>query len=196
MPAGLCGTVAIARLRDTPQTCPPTAAFSPRCISDTIRHNRGNPLSWVHVRFLRSRPPHPPTAQPGVIAWERGRPVGSSRIAEPGVRHRLGARASRPHPIHANAPRPAPGRPHPDCLNGVLRQGAPDRPEMPLVANLAIDPAGSDPVGGNRISQAEREQWRRSRLIEVGEIAEAVPGLVRAGRPRSREVVIPLHPCF
>ena len=30
-----------------------------------------------------------------------------------------------------------------------------------------------------------------SRLIEVGETGEAVPGLVRAGRPRSQEVVIP-----
>ena len=29
------------------------------------------------------------------------------------------------------------------------------------------------------------------RLIQVGEMAEAVPGLVRAGRPRSREAVIP-----
>ena len=67
---------------------------------------------------------------------------------------------------------------------------------MPLVANQAIDAAGSDPVGGNRINQAEGKQWRRSRLIEVGEKAEAVPGLVRAGRPRSREVVIPLHPSF
>ena len=116
------------------------------------------------------------TAQPGVIAWERGRPARILSMQTP--------------------PRPAPGRPHPARLNGVLRQGAPDRPEMPLVANQAIDAAGSDPVGGNRISQAEREQRRHSRLIEVGEIAEAVPGLVRAGRPRSQEVVIPLHPSF
>ena len=35
-----------------------------------------------------------------------------------------------------------------------------------------------------------REPWRRSRLIQVGEMAKAVPGLVRAGRPRSREAVI------
>ena len=87
--------------------------------------------------------------------------------------------------------RPVAGRPHRARLTGVLRQGAPDRPEMPLVANLAIDAAGSDSVGGNRISQAEGEQWRRSRLIEVGEITESVPGLVRAGRPRSQEVLIP-----
>ena len=36
-----------------------------------------------------------------------------------------------------------------------------------------------------------RQPWRRSRLIQVGEMAEAVPGLVRAGRPRSREAIIP-----
>ena len=72
----------------------------------------------------------------------------------------LGARASRPHPV-------------------------------PLAtAELERDAAGSHPVGGNRIGQAEREPWRRSRLIQVGEMAKAVPGLVRAGRPRSREAVI------
>ena len=32
---------------------------------------------------------------------------------------------------------------------------------------------------------------RRSGSIQVGEMSEAVPGLVRAGRPRSREAVIP-----
>ena len=28
-------------------------------------------------------------------------------------------------------------------------------------------------------------------LIQVGEMAEAVPGFVRAGRPRSQEAIIP-----
>ena len=42
-----------------------------------------------------------------------------------------------------------------------------------------------------REQQAEGEPWRRSRLIQVGEMAEAVPGFVRAGRPRSQEAVIP-----
>ena len=46
-------------------------------------------------------------------------------------------------------------------------------------------------AGGNRIGQVEGDPWRRSRLIQVGEMAEAVPGLVRAGRPRSQEAVIP-----
>ena len=73
----------------------------------------------------------------------------------------LGARESRPHPVPLAA------------------------------AELQCDAAGSHPVGGNSIGQAEGEPWRRSRLIQVGEMAEAVPGLVRAGRPRSQEVVIP-----
>ena len=73
----------------------------------------------------------------------------------------LGARASRPHPVPLAA------------------------------AELQCDAAGSHPVGGNRIGQAEGEPWRRSRLIQVGEMGEAVPGLVRAGRPRSREAIIP-----
>ncbi len=69
----------------------------------------------------------------------------------------LGARASRPHTVPLAA------------------------------AELQCDAAGSHPAGGNRIGQAEGKPWRRSRLIQVGEMAEAVPGLVRAGRPRSRE---------
>ena len=72
----------------------------------------------------------------------------------------LGARASRPHPVPLAA------------------------------AELQCDAAGSHPVGGNSIGQAEGEPWRRCRLIQVGEMAEAVPGLVRAGRPRSQEAII------
>ena len=75
----------------------------------------------------------------------------------------LGARASRPHPVP---------------LDG---------------AELQCDAAGSHPVGANPIGQAEGEPWRRFRLIQVGEMAEAVPGLVRAGRPRSQQAFIPSH---
>ena len=46
-------------------------------------------------------------------------------------------------------------------------------------------------MGGNPIGQAEEKPWRRSRLIQVGKMAEAVPGLVRAGRPRSQGAIIP-----
>ena len=76
------------------------------------------------------------------------------------VLDRLGARAGRPHPVPLAA------------------------------AELQCDATGSHPVGENPIGQAEGEPWRRSRLIQVGEMAEAVPGLVRAGRPRSREAFI------
>ena len=72
----------------------------------------------------------------------------------------LGARASRPHPVPLAA------------------------------AELQCDAAGSHPVCGNPIGQAEGEPWFRSRSIQVGEMAEAVPGLVRAGRPRSQEAVV------
>ncbi len=72
----------------------------------------------------------------------------------------LGARASRPHPLPLAA------------------------------AELQRDAAGSHPVGGNRIGQAEGKPWLRSRLIQVGEMTEIVPGLVRAGRPRSQEAII------
>ena len=56
--------------------------------------------------------------------------------------------------------------------------------------SFSRDAAGSYPVGGNCSGQAEGEPWRRAGLIQVGEMAEAVPGLVRAGRPRSREAII------
>ena len=73
---------------------------------------------------------------------------------------------------------------------GVIALGArASRPHaVPLAATeLPCDAAGSHPAGGNLIGQAEGEPWRRSRLIQVGEMAEAVPGFVRAGRPRSQE---------
>ena len=71
----------------------------------------------------------------------------------------LGARASRPHPV-------------------------------PLAATeLQCDAAGSHPVGGNSIGQTEEEPWRRCRLIQVGEMAEAAPGFVRAGRPSSQAML-------
>ena len=73
----------------------------------------------------------------------------------------LGARASRPHPVPLAA------------------------------AELQCNAAGSHPVCANSIGQAEGEPWRRSRLIQVGELGEAVPGLVRAGRPRSQQAIIP-----
>ena len=69
--------------------------------------------------------------------------------------------------------------------------GVPPAYPVPLAAaELQRDAAGSHPVGGNPIGQAEGEPWRRCRLMQVGEMAEAVPGLVRAGRPRSQEAVI------
>ena len=86
-------------------------------------------------------------------------PLFHPRMIRPVV-HRLGARASRPHPVPLAA------------------------------AELQCDAAGSHPVGGNSIGQAEGEPWRRCRLMQVGEMAGAVPRLVRAGRPRSQEAVI------
>ena len=86
-------------------------------------------------------------------------PLFHSRMIRP-VMHRLGARASRPHPVPLAA------------------------------AELQCDAAGSHSVGGNSSGQAEGEPWRRSRLIQVGEMGEAVPDLMRAGRPRSQEAII------
>ena len=71
-------------------------------------------------------------------------------------RHPPGARASRPHPL----PSPA--------------------------ARFPCDAAAGRPAGGNRMGPADAEPWHRCRSTRVEEMAEAVPGFVRAGRPRSR----------
>ena len=56
-----------------------------------------------------------------------------------------------------------------------------------VVAELPRGFAGSHYVGSNRNGQAEGEPGRRCRSIQVEEMAEAVPVIVRAGRPRSQE---------
>ena len=124
-----------------------------------------NERSAVFPRMIHTAGPGPGSRANGSF------PKGAGRLSEksparhpptaPPGRHCLGARASRPHPV----------------------------PLAP--AELQCDAAGSHPVGGNSIGQAEGEPWRCSRLIQVGEMAEAVPGLVRAGRPRSQQAFIP-----
>ena len=79
----------------------------------------------------------------------------------PSGRHPPGARASRPHAVPS------------------------------VAAQFPCDVAADRPAGGNRMGPAEAEAGRRCRLIPVEEMAEAAGGLVRAGRPRSQEAVIP-----
>ena len=57
-----------------------------------------------------------------------------------------------------------------------------------VVAELPRGFAGSHYVGSNHNGQAEGEPGRRCRSIQVEEMPEAVPVIVRAGRPRSQEV--------
>ena len=54
----------------------------------------------------------------------------------------------------------------------------------------AMRPPGH-PAGGNGMGSAEADSWRRCRSTRVEEMAEAVPRLVRAGRPRSRVGFLP-----
>ena len=85
----------------------------------------------------------------------------------------------------------------------VLRQSLTTAPSCPstlkeagrvrrlAVAEFQCDAAGRHSVGGSNIGHAEGEPGRRSRLIQVVEMTEAVPGFVRAGRPRSQGAFIP-----
>ena len=83
--------------------------------------------------------------------------------------------------------------PRPHRRDGITwERGRPARMLfLMVVAELPRGFAGSHYVGSNHNGPTEGEPWHRSRLIQVGEMAEAVPGLVRAGRPRSQEAFIP-----
>ncbi len=69
------------------------------------------------------------------------------------------------------------GRPPEFCLGHGVRP----RQCLPI-----IDAAGSREVDANRNGQAGREPGRRCRSTQVAEMDEALPSIVRAGRPRSR----------
>jgi len=53
-------------------------------------------------------------------------------------------------------------------------------------AQFPCDAAAGYLAGGNAMGSAEAESQRRFRSSRVEEMGEAVPGPVRAGRPRSR----------
>ena len=52
--------------------------------------------------------------------------------------------------------------------------------------SVSWDGAPGHPAGENRMGPSEAEPWRLCRSSRVEEMGEAVPGCVRAGRPRSR----------
>ena len=88
---------------------------------------------------------------------------------------RPGKRARAPVKSKSDGRRPHPGarasRPH----------------AIPLrTAQFPCDVAPGHPAGWDAIDSAEAESRRRCRSTRVEQIAEAVPRLVRAGRPRSR----------
>ena len=150
------------RTRSLPESASPAAASRPDYpVHPVHRCSIYSPSRWICPVAGGGRPA---CRQTGVS--QRGQ-AGFQRSRPPDTPHLTigttppGARASRPHPVPVAA------------------------------AELQRDVAGSRPVGGNSIGQAEGEPWRRCRLIQVGEMAEAVPGLVRAGRPRSQEAIIP-----
>ena len=58
-------------------------------------------------------------------------------------------------------------------------------------AQFPCDGAPSLPAGRNAMGPAEAESRRHCRSTRVEKMAEAVPGRVRAGRPRSRVGFIP-----
>ena len=76
-------------------------------------------------------------------------------------------------------------------------EGPPGNAGVPPACNpvayrsISCDAAPRHPAGGNGMGSAEAESWPRCRSTRVEELAEAVPRLVRAGRPRSRVGFIP-----
>ena len=100
-------------------------------------------------------------------SFPKGRPSAFREFAHripptaPSRRHPPGARASRPHAVPS------------------------------VIAQFPCDAAPGHTAGGNRMGPAEAEPWRRCRSIRVEEMGEAIPGFVRAGRPRSRGTFSP-----
>ena len=80
------------------------------------------------------------------------------------------------------------GRPARMLFLITWERGRPARMLLLLaVAELPRGFAGSHYVGSNHNGQAEGEPGRRCRSIQVEDMPEAVPVIVRAGRPRSQE---------
>ena len=77
------------------------------------------------------------------------------------------------------------GAPHPGA-----RASRPHALPLPA-AQFPCDGAPGHPHDGNGMGSAEAESWHRCRSSPVEEMAEAVPRLVRAGRPRSGVDFIP-----
>ena len=84
-----------------------------------------------------------------------------------------------------------------DFFFGRRRQASIPPPHQPSpggLASVTLPQGGSDfAVPTRNILYTINRERCRSRLIEVGEIGQAVPSLVRAGRPRSQEVLIRRH---
>ena len=94
------------------------------------------------------------TALPHRHGLRPGKPARAPlRSKSDGRRRHPGARASRPHAIPLRA------------------------------AQFPCDAAPGHPAGGNGMGSAEAGSWRRCRSSRVEEMAEAVPRIVRAGRP-------------
>ena len=104
----------------------------------------------------------------------------------------LGARASRPHLVPAEAcSRASPWPIAQTWPSTILAAGSVRRLAG---AELQWDAAGRHPVGGSNIGHADRERWRRCRLIQVGEMARLCQSLcgrdARApGKPSSHDIV-------
>ena len=111
--------------------------------------------------------------------------------------HQLGGAASTPHRISLRLP--ARRLPLEGGVMGISwERGRPARMLLLMVvAELPRGFAGSHYVGSNRNGQAEGEPGRRCRSIQAEEMAEVVPVIVRAGRPRSqggRHLITSLFP--
>ena len=103
-------------------------------------------------------------------------------LSFPGMRHR----ASLPAGTAWVGPKQSPGRRrHPGA-----RASRPHAPPL-RAAQFPWDGAPGQPAGGNGLGRAEPASWHRRRSSRLGEIGEAVPIIVRAGRPRSRVGLIP-----
>ncbi len=150
------------RTRSSPESASPAAASRPDYpVHPVHRCSIYSPSRWICPVAGGGRPAR---RQTGVS--QRGQ-AGFQRSRPPDTPHLTigttppGARASRPHAVPS------------------------------VAAQFPCDVAADRPAGGNRMGPAEAEAGRRCRSIRVEEMGEAIPGFVRAGRPRSRGTFSP-----
>ena len=188
----------------TPVTCPSvpcdTAPGKPARDPRAAR-TMGDGPTWERGRPARTHPRYVPLSFPAIRhpasqcatldqqeRWEMvppgsaGVPPACTPVTCPSVSLRYGTRQA--------SARPSSNKSDGTWAHLGARASRPHAPPL-RAAQFPCDVAPGHPAGRNGMGSVEAESWPRCRSIQVEKMAEAVPGLVRAGDPHSRADFIP-----